>query len=83
MERNFKKWYWLNTQSKEFLQNGYIKGDEIEHFKKIGEKAEKILKKEGWAEKFLDYQAKGWFLIPTPGITNYLDEKESSISCFG
>lgn len=83
MKKEFKKWYWLNEQSKVFLQNGYIEGDEIEHFKKIGLKAEGILKKEGYAEKFLDYLSRGWFLLPTPGITNYLHDKESAISCFG
>lgn len=83
MKREFEKWYWLNGQSKVFLQNGYIKGGEIEHFKKIGDKAEGILNKEGYSEKFLDYLSRGWYLLPTPGITNYLDEKESAISCFG
>lgn len=79
----FEKWYWLNEQSKAFLQNGYIQGDEISHFKKIGEKAEKLLNKPGYAEKFIDYLSRGWYLLPTPGITNFLDEKESAISCFG
>jgi ribonucleoside-diphosphate reductase alpha chain len=83
MARVFDKWYWLNEQSKAFLQNGYIVGDEKEHFKKIGDKAEGLLNKPGYSAKFQDYLSRGWFLLPTPGITNYLDEKESAISCFG
>ena len=27
--------------------------------------------------------SKGWYLLPTPGITNFLHKKESAISCFG
>ena len=43
MNRKFEDWYWLNDHSKEFLQNGYLKGDEKEHFRKMAEKAERIL----------------------------------------
>jgi ribonucleoside-diphosphate reductase alpha chain len=82
-KREFEKWYWLNDRSVEFLENGYIKGDIKEHFKKIGDKAEALLGKEGWSEKFLDYVARGWYLLPTPGVTNFIHPKESAISCFG
>lgn len=83
MIKQFEDWYWLNDKSKTFLQNGYIVGDEKEHFQKIADKAEKILGKKGWAKKFMGYLAKGWYLLPTPGITNFLHDKESPISCFG
>lgn len=83
MTRKFEKWYWLNDYSKAFLANGYIEGDEIEHFAKIGEKAEKILNKPGFKDRFMEHMASGHFLLPTPGITNFLHEKESAISCFG
>ena len=43
MKQTFEPWYWLNEHSKAFLQNGYLKGDEKEHFRKIADKAEKIL----------------------------------------
>ena len=83
MNRKFEDWYWLNDHSKEFLQNGYLKGDEKEHFRKMAEKAERILGVEGYAEKLLANIAKGWYLLPTPGVTNFLHPKESAISCFG
>lgn len=82
-KRQFEKWYWLNDQSKEFLQNGYIVGDEKEHFYAIAKKAEKMLNKPGWADRFIENLSKGYYLLPTPGITNFLHEKESAISCFG
>lgn len=83
MKEEFEDWYWLNSQSKEFLENGYIEGDIKDHFQKIANKAEKILNKPGWADKFMNNLAKGYYLLPTPGITNYLHDKESAISCFG
>lgn len=83
MKEEFEDWYWLNSQSKEFLENGYIEGDIKDHFQKIANKAEKILNKTGWADKFMNNLAKGYYLLPTPGITNYLHDKESAISCFG
>lgn len=85
MTRKFEDWYWLNDQSLAFLRNGYIpeEQDIKEHFKNIGIKAEFILEKKGYADKFYEYVAKGWYLLPTPGITNYLHKTESAISCFG
>lgn len=81
--RNYEKWYWLNERSRDFLAHGYITGDPKEHYRKIGEKVERIMNKPGYADKFIDYISRGWFLLPTPGITNFLHEKESAISCFG
>jgi len=83
MEEEFKDWYWLNKQSIAFLENGYITGDIKDHFKQIGDKAEKMLNKPGYSDKFMNYLAKGYYLLPTPGITNFLHPKESAISCFG
>lgn len=83
MKKTFEPWYWLNDHSKAYLQNGYLKGDEKQHFRKIAEKAEKILKVEGYADKLYNNLSKGWYLLPTPGITNFLHKTESSISCFG
>jgi ribonucleoside-diphosphate reductase alpha chain len=86
----FDRWYWLNDQSQAFLKNGYIPEDSIvygeqvkQHFSKIALKAESILNKPGYADKLFDYIAKGYYLLPTPAITNFLSEKESAISCFG
>lgn len=85
MIKEFKRWYWLNDISTKFLRNGYIpeEQDIKEHFKKIGEKAEKLTGKVGLCGRFMDNLSKGYYLLPTPGITNFLHEKESAISCFG
>jgi ribonucleoside-diphosphate reductase alpha chain len=83
--REYKDWYWLNDESRKFLNNGYIPKDVdiIEHFKNLGLKAEKILNKPGFADKFNGYLAKGYYLLPTPTITNFLSEKDTTVSCFG
>jgi len=83
MIKSFEPWYWLTEASKQYLESGYISGDIKEHFWKMAEKAEKMLGKEGYAQRLYDNITKGWYLLPTPGITNFLDEKESAISCFG
>lgn len=82
-EKYLKPWYWLNEHSLEFINRKYTKENPKEHFKKMCEKAEKMLGEEGFAEKALKYISLNYFLIPTPGITNFLDEYESPISCFG
>lgn len=80
----YNDWYWLNQDSQTFLSRGYIPQgyDQKEWFKAISEKAEKILNRPGFSDKFLGYLAKGYYLLPTPVITNFLTEKESPISCF-
>lgn len=85
MAREYKDWYWLNDESVKFLRNGYISPevDIKEHFRNLGIKAEKILNKPGFADKFNSYLAKGYYLLPTPTITNFLSEKDATVSCFG
>jgi len=84
-EKKFEEWYWLNDKSVEFLRNGYIPEDKDikQHFKDIADKAERILDKPGYSKSLLENISKGWYLLPTPGITNFLHDTESGISCFG
>lgn len=78
-------WYWLNDHSTEFLLNGYIEKEENikEHFHNIAKKAERILNKPGFADAVFEDIKKGYFLLPTPAITNFLHPTETAISCFG
>ena len=52
---------WLTEQSRKFLNNGYlVDGQSAEsRIFDIAITAESILKKEGFAEKFIDYMSKG------------------------
>lgn len=85
MERKYEPWYWLNEESLKFLRNGYIDPNQnvIEHFQKLGHKAEQILQKPGFADKFNGYLAEGLYLLPTPTITNFLSKSDATVSCFG
>ena len=84
-KHTFPDWYWLNEPSQAFLRNGYVPEDvDIkDHFQLMANKLEKILKRPGYAERFMFHVTKGHYLLATPNITNFLDERLSAISCFG
>lgn len=84
MDKYTKDWYWLNEHSIDFLRNGYISADKDikKHFKQFANKVEKLTQVPDISKKIYDYIAKGYYLIPTPGITNFTDLRESPVSCF-
>lgn len=67
------------------MARGYLVDGQTteERVKYIGEHAEKILKKKGFAKKFEDYMAKGWISLATPVWTNFGLKRGLPISCFG
>lgn len=77
--------YWLNNDSKEFLQRGYLVENQsaIERIKEIALIAEKRLKMEGFADKFIHYMARGYYSLATPIWCNYGNDRGLPISCFG
>lgn len=79
------KYDWLTKESRIFLKNGYLLDGETGESRlgDIAEAAEKTLNKKGFAEKFLDYASKGWFLLSTPVWANYGRSRGLPISCFG
>lgn len=80
-----EKFYWLNDDSRTFLKRGYLlEGIEPEErIKQISETAEKILKKEGFAEKFYEYMSKGWYSLSSPVWSNFGLDRGLPISCYG
>ena len=78
------KFQWLNKPSREFLSRGYLKPDQTaeERIREIGETAEKILNKPGYADKFYDYMSRGWYSLSTPVWVNFGNERGLPISCF-
>lgn len=77
--------YWLNEYSRKFLTKDYLlPGMTPEgRIKDIAEYAEKILKKEGFADKFYDYMSKGYYSLSTPVWLNFGLDRGLPISCFG
>ncbi|GAB6089232.1 ribonucleoside-diphosphate reductase subunit alpha [Spirochaeta dissipatitropha] len=76
---------WLNDYSRSFLAKGYLtKGVQPEErIRFIAATAEKLLKKPGFAEKFVDYMSRGFFSLSSPIWSNFGIDKGLPISCFG
>jgi ribonucleoside-diphosphate reductase alpha chain len=76
--------YWLNETSRNFLARGYLMpGVSVEErILEIATIAEKRLNKPGFAKKFYDYVAKGFFSLSSPVWSNYGLSRGFPISCF-
>ncbi|MAZ56336.1 ribonucleoside-diphosphate reductase subunit alpha [bacterium] len=85
MTNRQEPWYWLNDNSRAFLARGYLGEGQTaeERIRVIGERAEKILKKEGFADKFYEYMSKGWISLASPVWANFGIDRGLPISCFG
>mgnify|MGYP003112116457 CR=1 FL=1 len=80
---DYKKYYWLNNESRLFLSRGYITETPEQRIKDIANTAEKILKMDGFAQKFEDYMSKGYYSLSTPVWINFGKQKGLPISCYG
>lgn len=80
-----EQFYWLNDNSRLFLSRGYLVGDQTaeERLRDIAERAEEILGKEGFADKFYDYLGRGWYSLSSPVWSNFGLDRGLPISCFG
>lgn len=76
---------WLNEHSRAFLAKGYLSKNVTpeERIAFIGKRAEEILKKPGFAKKFEQYMAEGYFSLSSPVWSNFGVAKGLPISCFG
>lgn len=76
--------YWLNDNSRKFLAKGYLSKSKSaeERIKEIALKAEEILKKPGFADKFYNYMSKGYYSLSSPVWSNFGLAKGFPISCF-
>ena len=80
-----KRIYWLNRDSRKFLERGYLlEGESPEQrIRDIAEHAEKILKIKGYADKFENYMHRGFFSLSSPVWSNFGRDRGLPISCFG
>lgn len=78
-------WYWLNKNSRLFLERGYLVDGQTpeERIEVIANKAEEILGREGFADKFTEYMSKGWISLASPVWSNFGIDRGLPISCFG
>ena len=79
----YPKYYWLNKESRLFLSRGYISETPEQRIKDIAITAQKHLGIEGFAEKFEDYMARGFYSLSTPVWINFGKQKGLPISCYG
>jgi len=77
--------YWLNNDSRTFLSRDYLLPgvSAEERVYQIAKHSESILGISGFAEKFYDYVARGWFSLATPVWTNFGLRRGLPISCYG
>jgi ribonucleoside-diphosphate reductase alpha chain len=77
--------YWLNKDSRKFLQRGYLLEGETpeQRISDIAHSAEKILKIKGFAKKFESYMHKGYYSLSSPIWSNFGRSRGLPISCFG
>jgi ribonucleoside-diphosphate reductase alpha chain len=75
---------WLNENSRKYLEKGYLtKGDTPEkRIRFIGDKAEEILGRKGFSDKFYGYMSKGFYSLSSPIWANFGLERGLPISCF-
>ncbi|CAB5226284.1 ribonucleotide-diphosphate reductase subunit alpha [uncultured Caudovirales phage] len=81
---SIEKYYWLNKDSRKFLERGYLlEGETAEQrIRDIAEVAERYLNIKGFADKFEDYVSRGWFSLSSPIWSNFGRERGMPISCF-
>ncbi|QXP63532.1 ribonucleoside-diphosphate reductase subunit alpha [Polaribacter sp. R2A056_3_33] len=76
---------WLTENSRKFLQSGYLTGDTTpeERIREIADNAERILKMDGFSDKFYKYMAEGYYSLASPIWSNFGKKRGLPISCFG
>lgn len=76
---------WLTENSRKFLSSGYLtEGTTPEvRIREIADRAEEILKIDGFADKFYGYMAAGYYSLASPVWSNFGKKRGLPISCFG
>ncbi len=85
MPHKLNDYYWLNEDSRLFLERGYLVDGETpeQRIRDIAVKAEKYLCIDGYAEKFESCMKKGWFSLSSPIWANFGRDRGLPISCNG
>lgn len=79
-----KRYYWLNSHSRLFLERGYLKEGVTpeQRIREIADNAEQILNIKGFGDKFENYMGLGYYSLSTPVWNNYGNERGLPVSCF-
>lgn len=77
--------YWVTPNTETFLSRGYLSPEETPQSRgrDIADYAESLLNKPGFADKFYDYFAKGYYSLSSPVWSNFGKSRGFAVSCFG
>jgi ribonucleoside-diphosphate reductase alpha chain len=80
-----KAWYWLNEDSRNFLNKGYLVNGQTpeQRYRQMAEKAEHYLGEAGFADKLFHYTSLGDYSFASPQVSNYGNNRGFPVSCFG
>ena len=81
-----RKIYWLNSDSRKFLERGYLLEGETpeQRIQDIGDRAQALLDDmSGFSNKFVDYMSRGFYSLASPIWSNFGRKRGLPISCFG
>jgi ribonucleoside-diphosphate reductase alpha chain len=79
-----KDYYWLNEDSRVFLERGYLKEETPEErIKSISDAAQGYLGIEGFSDKFASYMKQGFYSLASPVWSNFGRKSGLPISCNG
>jgi ribonucleoside-diphosphate reductase alpha chain len=81
-----REYKWLNKDSRKFLERGYLEQGETpeQRIQDIANRAQILLDDmPGFADKFVDYMAKGFYSLSSPIWSNFGRSRGLPISCFG
>jgi ribonucleoside-diphosphate reductase alpha chain len=81
-----RKIYWLNSDSRKFLERGYLLEGETpeQRIQDIGDRAQALLDDmPGFSDKFVDYMSRGFYSLASPIWSNFGRKRGLPISCFG
>ena len=76
---------WLNEEARTFLHRGYLLDGVTpeERVRQIAEHAEGLLEIDGFADRFSEYMARGYYSLASPVWANFGLDRGLPISCFG
>jgi len=78
------EYYWLNEDSRIFLERGYLKGETPEErIRDIANTAQGYLGIEGFSDKFVSYMEQGFYSLASPVWSNFGRKRGLPISCNG
>ena len=84
-EKETKKFQWLTDHSRNFLAAGYVAEGvkPEERIREIADRAQEILKIDGFSDKFYNYMEKGFYSLSSPVWSNFGKKEAFRLAVLG